>query len=144
MVAVAMVTLLTGLILMGLNTVNLELLKSRGEVEFQIYWKQGAPSDTVSADWDAIAAMEHVAEFTSFTPEDALTELASSLGESGDFFLAGRGKPPAPLRAGPLHRAARGPGRRVGRPAADDPQVPARRGQGQLHPRSRPIWPRDG
>ena len=85
MVAVAMVTLLTGLILMGLNTVNLELVKSRGEVEFQLYWKQGEPSDTVSADWDAIAAMEHVAEFTSFTPEDALTELASSLGESGDF-----------------------------------------------------------
>jgi cell division transport system permease protein len=85
MVAVAMVTLLTGLILMGLNTVNQELLKSRGEVEFQIYWKQDQSADAVRADWDAVAAMDHMTEFTAFTPQDALTELASSLGESGDF-----------------------------------------------------------
>jgi cell division transport system permease protein len=85
MVAVAMVTLLTGLILMGLHTVNLELLRNRGEVEFQIYWKPGQAAEEVRRDWDAIGAMDHLKEFRPFTPKDALTELATTLGESGNF-----------------------------------------------------------
>jgi cell division transport system permease protein len=85
MVAVAMVTLLTGLILMGLHTVNQELLKSRGQVEFQIYWKQGEPAEAVVRDWDAVKSLDHLADFTPFTPEAALVELAGSLGETGDF-----------------------------------------------------------
>jgi len=85
LVAVAMVTLLTGLILLGLNTVNFELLKSRGQVEFQVYWKTDAGAEVVVKDWDKIRAMEHLNDFKTFTPENALTELASALGETGDF-----------------------------------------------------------
>ena len=85
LVAVAMVTLLTGLILLGLNTVNFELLKSRGQVEFQVYWKTDAGAEVVVKDWDVIRAMEHLRDFKTFTPENALTELASALGETGDF-----------------------------------------------------------
>jgi cell division transport system permease protein len=84
-VAVAMVTLLTGLILLGLNTVNFELLKSRGQVEFQVYWKTDVGAEVVVKDWDVIRAMEHLRDFKTFTPENALTELASALGETGDF-----------------------------------------------------------
>ncbi|MBG0790616.1 MAG: hypothetical protein H0S80_08990 [Desulfovibrionaceae bacterium] len=85
LVAVAMVTLLTGLILLGLHTVNIELLKSRGQVEFQVYWKTDADAETVVKDWDTIRAMEHLKDFKTFTPDNALTELASTLGETGDF-----------------------------------------------------------
>lgn len=85
LVAVAMVTLLTGLILLGLHTVNIELLKSRGQVEFQVYWKTDAGAEVVVKDWDKIRAMEHLRDFKTFTPENALTELASALGETGDF-----------------------------------------------------------
>lgn len=85
LVAVAMVTLLTGLILMGLHTVNLELLKSRGEVEFQIYWKVDAPVEEINTEWDTIRSMEYVSNFSTFTPQNALTELATTLGETGDF-----------------------------------------------------------
>ena len=85
LVAVAMVTLLTGLILLGLNTVNFELLKSRGQVEFQVYWKTDVGAEVVVKDWDVIRAMEHLRDFKTFTPENALTELASALGETGDF-----------------------------------------------------------
>lgn len=85
LVAVAMVTLLTGLILLGLHTVNIELLKSRGQVEFQVYWKTDAGAEVVVKDWDTIRAMEHLKDFKTFTPENALTELASALGETGDF-----------------------------------------------------------
>lgn len=85
LVAVAMVTLLTGLILMGLHNVNQELLKSRGEVEFQIYWKTDLPTTEVVKEWDRVRAMQHLVDFKTFTPETALTELAAALGETGDF-----------------------------------------------------------
>lgn len=85
LVAVGMVTLLTGLIMMGLYNVNLELLKTRGQVEFQIYWKNNAQAEDVVADWDMIRAMDHLEEFKTFTPENALTELVTTLGETGDF-----------------------------------------------------------
>ncbi|WP_319469603.1 permease-like cell division protein FtsX [uncultured Pseudodesulfovibrio sp.] len=85
LVAVAMVTLLTGLILVGLHNINLELMKSRGEVEFQVYWKADLPAEEVVKEWDAVRAMEYLRDFKTFTPESALTELATTLGETGDF-----------------------------------------------------------
>lgn len=85
LVAVAMVTLLTGFILLGLHNVNQELLKSRGEVEFQIYWKADLPAEDVVEDWNTIKAMDNLHEFKTFTPDNALTELATTLGETGDF-----------------------------------------------------------
>jgi len=85
LVAVAMVTLLTGLILMGLHNVNMELLKSRGEVEFQIYWKADLPTEEVVREWDSVRDMQYLLDFKTFTPEAALTELAATLGETGDF-----------------------------------------------------------
>ncbi|MGE4421418.1 MAG: cell division protein FtsX [Pseudodesulfovibrio sp.] len=85
LLAVGMVTLLTGLILLGMHNVNLELLKSRGKVEFQIYWKAGAGDAQVEKDWQAVRAMDHLDSFKTFTPRTALTELATTLGETGDF-----------------------------------------------------------
>ena len=85
LMAVAMVTLLTGFILLGLHNVDLELMKSRGKVEFQIYWKSDASAEDVVKEWDAVRGMEHLHDFTTFTPEIALTELAATLGQSGDF-----------------------------------------------------------
>lgn len=85
LVAVAMVTLLIGVILTGLHNVNLELLKSRGRAEFQIYWKQGADVDAVSRDVETIGSLDHLSELKTFTPSDALTELAGTLGQAGDF-----------------------------------------------------------
>lgn len=85
LVAVSMVTLLTGLILMGLHNVNMELLKSRGEVEFQVYWKVEFPVEEVVKEWDGVRSMQFLSDFKTFTPEAALTELATTLGETGDF-----------------------------------------------------------
>lgn len=85
LVAVAMVTLLTGLILLVMHNVNLELLKSRGEVEFQVYWQANATAEDVLGDWSRIDGMEYLADFKRFTPDNALAELATTLGETGDF-----------------------------------------------------------
>lgn len=93
LIAVAMVTLLTGFILLAMHNVNLELLKSRGEVEFQIYWKGDATAEDVLADWDRIESMSYLHDFKSFTPDSALTELAGALGESGDFSWLAKNNP---------------------------------------------------
>jgi len=85
LMAVAMVTLLTGLILLGVHNLDQELLKSRGRVEFQIYWKNGVEPAQVNAEWETIRAMDHLNAFKTFTPANALAELAASLGKTGDF-----------------------------------------------------------
>ncbi len=104
LVAVAMVTLLTGLILVGLHNINLELMKSRGEVEFQVYWKADLPAEEVVKEWDAVRAMEYLRDFKTFTPESALTELATTLGEPA-IFLAGGEQSVAVFRTGFFCRA---------------------------------------
>lgn len=83
--AVAMVAFLAGFVLLTLHNVNLQLLKSRGQVEFQLYWTPDADHEMVQSEWQSIAEMPALEEFKAFTPEDALIELAQSLGESGDF-----------------------------------------------------------
>ncbi|EGB15501.1 protein of unknown function DUF214 [Pseudodesulfovibrio mercurii] len=85
LLAVAMVTLLTGLILLGMHNVDRELLRSRGKVEFQVYWKINALPAQVEKDWQAVRAMDHLTGFKTFTPRTALSELAGALGETGDF-----------------------------------------------------------
>lgn len=83
--AVAMVAFLAGFVLLTLHNVNLQLLKTRGQVEFQLYWAEGAKQDTVRSEWKTIRDMQALKEFKTFTPGDALVELAETLGESGDF-----------------------------------------------------------
>ncbi|MBI9079400.1 MAG: hypothetical protein JEY79_06635 [Pseudodesulfovibrio sp.] len=85
LVAVGMVTLLTGLIIIGLHNINVELLKSRGEVEFQVYWKADTKTEDVLKDWAVVRKLDYLKDFKTFTPENALTELATTLGETGDF-----------------------------------------------------------
>lgn len=90
LVAVAMVSLLAGFIIMALFNVNQEILKSRGRVEFQVYWQQQAKPETVVQQWDAIRTMPDISDFKPFTPNQALNELASTLDKAGDFgWLAG-------------------------------------------------------
>ncbi len=85
LVAVAMVTLLAGFILLSLHNINIHLLKSRGEVQFQIYWRSDASPELIQTQWEKIGTMEYLQEIKGFTPQDALVELAETLGKTGDF-----------------------------------------------------------
>ncbi|KAB1441787.1 cell division protein FtsX [Pseudodesulfovibrio senegalensis] len=85
LVAVAMVSLLAGFVLLGLHNVNMQLMKSRGQVQFQIYWKTDADPQLIEEQWESVGAMKHLVDIKGFTPQDALLELADSLGEAGDF-----------------------------------------------------------
>ncbi|WP_147819910.1 cell division protein FtsX [Salidesulfovibrio onnuriiensis] len=85
LVAVAMVSLLAGFILLALHNIDLHLLKSRGEVQFQVYWSADATPELIQTQWETIGAMDHLVEIKGFTPQDALLELADTLGKTGDF-----------------------------------------------------------
>ncbi|WP_245628821.1 hypothetical protein [Salidesulfovibrio brasiliensis] len=73
--AVAMVAFLAGFVLLTLHNVNLQLLKSRGQVEFQLYWSPDANPQVVQSEWQKIADMSELEEFRAFTPEDASSSL---------------------------------------------------------------------
>lgn len=85
LVAVAMVSLLAGFILLSLHNINIHLLRTRGEVQFQVYWRADATPELIQIQWEKIGAMDHMQEIKGFTPQDALLELADTLGETGDF-----------------------------------------------------------
>ncbi len=83
--AVTLVTLLAGLFLLLLFNLNQELLKNRGQVHFQVYWKPGAEQALVEKQWDEMRRMEYLKSLDTFSPRRALTDLAGALGEAGDF-----------------------------------------------------------
>jgi cell division transport system permease protein len=76
---VALVTLLAGLFLLALHNIHLELLRHRGQVQFQIYWEQGTDLEQVKQEWARLSGMERLKEITTFTPEQALDDLSTSL-----------------------------------------------------------------
>jgi len=75
-----------GTLLASLNT---SMHQHLGHVQFQIYWQPGADMNEVRAQWKSIRAMPGVDQFTSFTPQEALSVLTQSMG--GDFDLSWMG-----------------------------------------------------
>lgn len=83
--AVTLVTLLAGLFLMLVFNVNQELLRNRGQVQFQVYWKPGAAEAVVEKQWEDLKRLEGLKTMDTYTPKRALADLAGALGEAGDF-----------------------------------------------------------
>lgn len=98
MLTVAMVVLLAGVFLMFLDNVNKELLRTRGQVEFQVYWQEDANLARVENQWKHLAGMDGLKKMTTFTPGQALDELAASLEGPSDFAWL-RGQNPLPASA---------------------------------------------
>ncbi|MGE4291739.1 MAG: cell division protein FtsX, partial [Desulfovibrio sp.] len=81
--AVSMAAVLAGIFLLLLHNVNLELIRNRGTVEFQVFWRQGADLEQVRTQWARMRGMEHLKEMETFTPEQALRELSQDLSGQG-------------------------------------------------------------
>ncbi|SKA91450.1 cell division transport system permease protein [Paucidesulfovibrio gracilis DSM 16080] len=77
--AVTMAAVLAGIFLLLLHNVNQELIRNRGAVEFQIFWRHNADMDVVRGQWERMASMDHLKELETFTPERALRELSRDL-----------------------------------------------------------------
>jgi cell division transport system permease protein len=81
--AVSMAAVLAGIFLLLLHNVNEELIRNRGAVEFQVFWRVGADMDEVRTQWERMRGMEHLKEMETYTPETALRELSKDLSGQG-------------------------------------------------------------
>ncbi|MEF2146547.1 MAG: permease-like cell division protein FtsX [Desulfovibrionaceae bacterium] len=94
--AVAMAAMLAGIFLLLLHNVNQELVRNRGAVEFQIFWRAGADMESVQTQWKVLEGMEHLKDMETYTPQQALDELAQDLSERGSLdWLKGENPLPA-------------------------------------------------
>lgn len=79
LLAVTFITFLSGLMLLGMGNLDNELRVTRGEVAFQVYWKEGASPQKVEAAWRSLRSMRGVIKLETYTPEEALADLAKTL-----------------------------------------------------------------
>lgn len=99
LIAVTMVSLLAGLFMITLHNVNQELLKSRGQVEIQIFWKAGSPLEDIEKQWADLKTLEGLKDVRTFTPETALKQLSEALSDSDDFSWLDKSNNPLPPTA---------------------------------------------
>ncbi|MEZ6852487.1 cell division protein FtsX [Halodesulfovibrio aestuarii] len=78
LLAVMFTTFLAGLMLLGVGNLDNELRVTRGEIAFQIYWKEGASPKRVEEAWRTLRNMDGVVEVLTYTPEEALKDLGST------------------------------------------------------------------
>ncbi|WP_027178268.1 cell division protein FtsX [Maridesulfovibrio bastinii] len=96
LIAVTMVSLLAGFFMLALQNINQELLKTRGEVQFQIFWKASTPEDVYVSEWEKLSNIEGLKEIHTFTPQNALTQLSSALGGGENFSYLDKDNPLPP------------------------------------------------
>jgi cell division transport system permease protein len=96
--AVTLVTLLTGLFLMVLYNLDLQLQQNSGQVQFQIYWQQDAEMEQVAKQWAELKKLPHLTSMKTFTPEQGLQVLTTTL-TLGSELAALKGKSPLPPTA---------------------------------------------
>ena len=82
--AVTLVAFLAGLFILFLHNLNEELLRTRGEAVFQVYWTPDTDLETVRAQWEEIANLEFLTDLITYTPEQAMDTLSSELGPDID------------------------------------------------------------
>ena len=82
LMAVVLVTFLSGLMLMLLATVDRNLSSARDETVLQIYWKPDISLDTVRAQWSQLQHMPWLVRYSMYTPDQALTALNSRMGRA--------------------------------------------------------------
>ncbi|MGE4299716.1 MAG: cell division protein FtsX [Desulfovibrionaceae bacterium] len=79
--AVTLVAFLSGLFLLFLYNLDHALLRQRGEVSYQIYWRPGTDLALVREQWAQMDRMPYLAAKKTFTPDTALESLAHSLAD---------------------------------------------------------------
>ncbi len=85
--AVTLVAFLSGLFLLFLHNLEMRIADTQGQVEFQIYWRTDADQAQVAVQWRELRKLEGLESMRTYTPQEALEHLASSLhtGAGGRF-----------------------------------------------------------
>lgn len=82
--SVILISLLGGLFLLFVHNLDKELMRTRGEVVFQVYWNLDADMEQVRLQWSEMRTYDYVSDLATYTPGDAVDELSQSLGSSMD------------------------------------------------------------
>ena len=99
--AVTLVAFLSGLFLMVLTSLDVQLGMVRGEIVFQVYWHPGTDKVQIEDQWESYPHIPGFQYVNTYTPDEALRELGSRLGrgkgslEQGFPFLAEKSPLPA-------------------------------------------------
>ena len=96
--AVVLIALLGGMFLLVLHNLDQELLRVRGDVLFQLYWKPDADLKAVQEQWAELRSLPGVQDMVTFTPDQALKDLSSRLGKDVDLRFI-KDKSPLPATA---------------------------------------------
>lgn len=82
LMAVVLVTFLSGLMLILLATVDRNLSSTRDETVLQIYWKPDIELETVRSQWTELQHMPWLVRYSMYTPDQALNTLNSRMGRA--------------------------------------------------------------
>lgn len=77
--AVTLAAFLGGLFLLVVDNLDRELLDVKGRFAFQVYWEPTEDLTTVRKGWANLQSLPHLNSWQTFTPEQALTDLARAL-----------------------------------------------------------------
>jgi len=91
--AVALTVYLGGLFALALHTLDVEVLRARGQAQFQVYWKPGTDAALVARQWTWMRDLPYLAELRTFTPAQALELMHQTLGPRLDVSALGGGNP---------------------------------------------------
>lgn len=125
--AVTLTAFLAGLFLLFVVNLNQELLSAKGNFAFQIYWDSSTNMGDVRKQWNTLESLDYFVSKKTYTPGEALDELAVSLDSLPDelrtlaggsplpptavaWFTAPQGKDPEAFAQGILRRIAAMPG----------------------------------
>ncbi|GAU08839.1 cell division protein FtsX [Desulfoplanes formicivorans] len=82
--AVGLVAFLAGMFLMLVNTIEDQIVRRQAEVQFQVYWQQGADLERVRAAWQSMEQLPDLVGTTTFTPDGGLDVLAQAFADQVD------------------------------------------------------------
>ena len=84
LMAVTLVTFLGALFVLIMLNLRQQVLESQSQVKFEVYWQSNAPLEEVQRQWKELDSHSLVSSMKTFTPEQALEVLSSSMDASVD------------------------------------------------------------
>lgn len=79
--AVILVTFLGGLFLLVVHNIQHQVIQTRGQVKFELYWQSSADLEQVRGQWQSLREMRSLVSLKTYTPDEALQVLTKAIGQ---------------------------------------------------------------
>ena len=94
--AITLVTFLGALFILVVTNIQEQVAQAQGQLQFEIYWENGLSQDSVQQEWSQIRQMPFFDSMTTYQPDQALSILSESLGDSMDLTWLKKNNPLPP------------------------------------------------